>query len=119
METLTVQKIESSNSLFDHYLKRALFWDESKEFAPNGLTKKDFDKETEAYGLYDDDCFVGFSLVKFDANGNVVTLKYVVDGLRNNNQQLSAYLDNYMENVVEGQNQALDSSPYVKKMKRY
>ena len=119
METLTVQKIDSSNSLFDHYLKRALFWDESKEFAPNGLTKKDFDKGTEAYGLYDDDCFVGFSLVKFDNNGNIVTSKNIVDGLRNKGQKLTIFLDNYMDSIFKGQTKTLDSNSYVKKMKRY
>ena len=118
MKTLTVQKIESSNSLFDHYLKRALFWDESKEFAPDGLTKKDFDNNTEAYGLYGDDCFVGFSLVKFDNNGNIVAFKHVVDDIKDSNQQLSEYLDKYMNNIVEEQNKSSNSNKMIKKMKR-
>lgn len=119
METLTVQKIDSSNSLFDHYLKRVLFWDESKEFAPDGLTKKDFDKKTEAYGLYDDDYFVGFSLVKFDNNGNIISSKNIVDSLRNNGQKLAIFLDEYMNSIFKNQSKALDSNSYVKKMKRY
>lgn len=116
MKSLTIQRIECSNSLFDHYLKRALFWDESKTFGPNGLTKKDIDDETKAYGLYSDDRFVGLSLVKFDSMGNVLTFKSVVDSLKNRDSELSTYLDQYIENISDIE--MTDSNVMVKKMKR-
>ena len=117
METLTIQKIEFSNLLFEQYLKRALSWDESREFAPNGLTKKDFDDETKAYGLYSEDYFVGFSLVKTDSRGNVVSFKRVVDSLKNKDQQLSEYIDKNMKTVAE-EEIVKNNQQYVKKMRR-
>lgn len=116
MKSLTVQRIECNNSLFDHYLKRALFWDDSKQFGPNGLTKKDIDDLTKAYGLYSGDRFVGFSLVKFDSMGNVVAFQSVVDSLKNQNMHLSTYLDDYIESMAA--TGMLDDDISVKKMKR-
>ena len=45
MDSLTLRQIDSNNSLFEQYLKRALYWDESKLFA-DGLARDDFNDST-------------------------------------------------------------------------
>ena len=115
MDSLTLRQIDSNNSLFEQYLKRALYWDESKQFT-NGLSRSDFNDSTKAYGLYGDDHYVGFSLVKFDENGNVVSFKSVVDSLKNNNSQLSEFLDQYISSI-DGETTTI-SKTFVKKIGR-
>lgn len=79
MQNLQVKEINRSNFLFDHYLKSSLSWDQNKEFAPDGLSKRDFDDNTIAYGLYGDDVFVGLSIIRFDEYGKVVDFRSIVD----------------------------------------
>lgn len=100
MEKLTVQKIEINNLLFEYYLKSVMFWDEEKTFAPNGLTKNDFDDQTEAYALFGNDRYIGFSLVKKNPQNNTVLFKNIVNEAKNKDRRIE-YLDNYIEKIIK------------------
>lgn len=100
MEKLTVQKIEINNLLFDYYLKSAMFWDEDKTFAPKGLTKNDFDDQTEAYALFGNDRYIGFSLVKKNPQDNTVLFKNIVNETRNKDERIE-YLDKHIGKIIK------------------
>lgn len=93
MEQYTIQEIESSNSLFKQYLKRASSWDESMKL--EDLKKEDFVNNFQAYGLFNESYFIGFSLIKFDHNGNIVSFQSAVDDFKNREQRFE-YLNKHM-----------------------
>ena len=116
METLTIQKIENDNFLLNRYLKRAISWDQTKEFAPDGINAGDLTDLMAAYGLYDEDRFIGLSLVTFDSNGNITSLKSVVNNIGDVTER-TEYLEHYISNIET--KTGSQSNGYVKKMKRY
>lgn len=100
MQNLHVQEINRSNFLFDYYLKNSLTWDKNKKFAPNGLSKSDFDDTMVAYALYGEDVFVGLSIVKFDKTGNVVDYWSIVDDFADEDRR-SEYLNQEVSQKVK------------------